>query len=177
MNFKNAIAVVCKERIAFLALVVSILSLLLSLLNSAEMWASPDIRALITEEARASVEGDTDKAASLYCPDALVRNWGSYEPNAHPPLESWQGIDAIRNRYKKIPRFTRLVHVDVNVLEIRFLAGTARAVSSTDGTMATGIAVASVNGDIWEFRKVNRIPFLPWTGEWKIASFTYDCKK
>lgn len=147
------------------------------------MWASGEIRQLIAKEARAALEGDAEGAASLYCGDAVVRNWGSYAPHGPHPLESWQGLSAIRERYKTIPRFTRLLHTDVNVVEVNLFAGTARAVSSTDGMIATGatresspIAVASVNGDIWEFRRVNSSPFLPWTGEWKIASFTYDYK-
>jgi hypothetical protein len=177
------VAATRKNPIAFLALIVSVISLWWLFVTKAETWASSNIRDLIAKEARATLEGNAERAASLYCTDALVRNWGGYAPNDRHPLESWHGTQAILNRYKNLPPFTRLVHVDVNIVDICLFSGTARATSSTDGIIAGGklgeapIAVASVNGDIWEFRKVDQIPFLPWTGKWKIASFTYDYKK
>jgi hypothetical protein len=130
--------VIRKEPIAFIALLVSVLSAYFSVLSRTEVWALPEIRALIAEEARACLEGNADRAASLYCVDALVRNWGGYDPDGPNPLESWQGRDQIRHRYANLPRFTRLMHVDVNVVEVSWFTGTARAVSSTDGTVVMG---------------------------------------
>lgn len=172
-----------KEPVGCVALLLTLVSLLWTVAINAEYWASGEIRSLIAAESRVSINRNPQEIEKIFCKDAVVRNWGSYSPGDQHPLESWSGIDEIQQRYRNLPQIKRIVHIDVDVHEIRILLGTARARSSSEGVILDGglegtsvVSVASVNGDIWEFRREG-IPFVPWTGRWKIASFTYDCKE
>jgi hypothetical protein len=86
-------------------------------------------------------------------------------------------MDEIRKRYQNLPQFKKLLHMDVNVTEIQLLkSGHALARSSTVAEFLQNdqsINKLDLNNDYWEFIKVHQLPFLPWTGHWKIKSFSF----
>ncbi len=113
-------------------------------------------------EADATLEGNVDKAVSLYAPDGVVRDAGAGTSSV--------GADEIRDRYSNLPEFSKLRHVDVTVTcdeggEL------ARARASTTGEMMEDgrmVPISSVDGEEWTFQKVG--------GSWKIVSFTYNTR-
>lgn len=154
------------------SVLIAATGLLWAIITSAHEWASSGIREIIIDEAAAVMQLNTQKAVSLYMPDneseiAVIND--QYNNTIY------FGIPEITARYQRLPVFKKLVHVNVEIEEIRFLAGHALAHSSTkaifnkDGQL---YQIANINGDSWEFVRVNRIPFLPWTGQWKIKSFS-----
>ena len=159
-------ALIKKEPLGSITLLLSIFSFAWVLVMNATAWASSDIRSLIESEANAAVNKDTSKAMSLYTDQGTIFDWQS--------RSNWNGATEIRQRYSNLPQFKWLVHANVNIEEIQLFPGTARARSVTEGVMQSGGAQVLFGEDIWEFKRVNRIPFLPWTGEWKISGFTFD---
>jgi hypothetical protein len=159
-----------KKPLESVALLLSVVSFGWLLLTNATMWASSDIRSLIQTEANAAINRNTEKAVSLFTSDGVIIDWQSHS-------NCW-GEAELRQRYGNLPQFKWLVHVNVNVEEVQIIGGTARATSTTGGQIFSDEtakpAQVLFSGDIWEFKKVNRIPFLPWTGEWKISSFTFN---
>ncbi|MGD0766140.1 MAG: nuclear transport factor 2 family protein [Dehalococcoidia bacterium] len=121
------------------------------------------VKQLIHEEAAAALAADIDGALSLYTPNyAVVRDAISGE--------SWQGLQQIRDRYSKLPQFTKLDHVDIQVT-LEPGGNSASAVASTSGEMLTngGVTpVSSFRGEYWTFQKVE--------GTWRIETFTYAAR-
>ena len=123
---------------------------------------SQAIQQVIHDEAAAALRADIDKALSLYTDDAVVRDAGSEQ--------SWHGLQQIRDRYSELPQFTKLDHVDIQVI-LEPGGNSASAVASTSGEMLTNGVVTPVSsflGEYWTFKKVE--------GTWRIETFTYAAR-
>jgi hypothetical protein len=168
-----------EEPIALLALVVSSISLGWNVYSQAELWADTHLRSIIENEAAFTRERSVDKVIGLYQEGASISDMGR-EGAVGRPVQTWDGIANIRRRYEELPRFQRLEHFDVTIEDVQPFSGYARARSSTNGIMLWGtgsnpVEVVSLDGDIWEFRKVRTSDsWWPFAREWKIAKFTYN---
>lgn len=135
---------------------------------------SREIRELITAEAVAAFEHDIDKAVELFAPDAVVRDGQAEIGKALGIVptdvqSTWVGLGEIRDRYRHLPEFRKLDHVDVTVIfeedgqAARAIASTSGEIVNEDGTTDT---ISSIDGEMWRFQKID--------GNWKIASFTFN---
>lgn len=156
-----------------ISLLIALFSLSWNILTSAKDWASADLRRIIRDEAVYAISHDFNKAASLYMTDS---------PNDKPVMYdktnnvSYSGMLEIQGRYQSLPQFKGLLHVNVNITDIQLISGHALASSGTIAVFMQNnqpINILNVDGDRWEFVKVHQIPFLPWTGQWKIKSFSF----
>jgi ketosteroid isomerase-like protein len=144
--------------VAGLGVAVSIVALLVALPVSTD-----SIRELIDREAVSVVDGDLDSAVLLYAEDAVIR-----DARSDPP-EVWVGISEIRQRYRSLPRFLELAHVDKTVTVdaagdfARVTASTVGAIVNTDGSSSR---IHSVDGEVWSLRKIG--------GRWQVVSFSYN---
>lgn len=177
---------IINEPIGTGSFIVSLLSFLFILILNSKIWASADIRDLISAEADYTYKSNIEGAVSLYAPDAIITDWGDWVGPPHP-FNVWRGEKEIRQKYSdhdKYGKFVSLAHTGISIDEVNWISGTAKATSSTNlkwvqkdnNNKDKEINIATVNGDEWEFKKTGKVFFLPWTGQWKISSFTYNSK-
>ena len=159
-------AFIRQKPIESITLLLSIISFVWLLFMNSTIWTAASLRSLVEAEAAAAAKKDPVRAASLFTPDATIFEWQT--------RSNWNGTAEIHERYNSLPTFKWLVHVNLDIEDIQLISGTARAKSTTEGVMLDNGAQVLLSGDIWEFRKVHGVPFLPWTGEWRISSFTFD---
>ena len=155
-----------QKLIAFLSLLIAIAAFYWSLMSTATSYVVPEVRKVIEAEARAARFRDANASVSLFVESPLT---AVHDAILHA---NWIGCDHIHDRYSKLPDFESLVHIDVQIEPIQFISGIVHATSITIGKTSSGITLYS--RERWEFEKVNQSPFMPWTGEWKIKSFTVN---
>ncbi len=123
------------------------------------------IRHIIDQEASFVVNGQTDKATSLYADNAIITDAHGGDSAS---VEIWSGKDEIAKRYASLPHFAVLQHT--NVVVIFGLDKTyARAIADTVGNFEDQgqmVSVSSNQGEKWTFEKTSN--------DWKIVSFTYN---
>jgi hypothetical protein len=149
--------------IAFFALIMSILSFVLTLRY---LPPSPEpILQIMQREASAVVlpHPDVDLAVGLYDEDAVIKSVN--------PLVIWKGKVEIRKRYEQLPKFVSLAHTAPTVTfshdgkHARVQAGTTGVIKELSGASRL---ISSVKGEQWTFRKTG--------GVWKIVDFTYGAE-
>lgn len=123
------------------------------------------IREIIEQEAKLALEGRVDEVVLLFDEKAFVRD--ACGGNNDQEI-IWNGKDRITERYRNLPNFTCLKHdaVEITISSDRTYA---RAIADTIGIYAVGgqnVTITSNQGEKWTFEKIS--------GEWKIASFTYN---
>lgn len=123
------------------------------------------IREIIDQEAEFVLERKTDKAVLLFNDQAFVMDGAGGDINRQT---IWTGKSAIANRYENLSVFTYLKHDAVDVT-FNSAFSYARAIASTIAVYEINGTQVKISGDQsekWIFEKIS--------GEWKIASFTYN---
>lgn len=147
-------------------LLTAFVSLGWNIATTATTLASNEIREVIELEAKAARNKNTTAAVSLFVQDVSTAVYDVVQQ------KGWIGIGEISNRYMSNPPFESLMHTDVHVDPIQLISGAANATSVTFGKMSNGQLLYS--RDVWEFKKINGISFLPWTGEWRIKNVRFN---
>jgi hypothetical protein len=126
------------------------------------------VMGLISQEAAAARSHDLGLVERIYMPDAVVTDAGCQ--SSAPPV-SWIGLVQIEDRYRALPAFASLQHVDVELSWDSQNRWASRA-SATADTIAVLEPAAGqkpqvvVGREGWEFAKTG--------GQWVITSFTYN---
>lgn len=128
------------------------------------------ITALMAQEAEAGVTRDISLVDRIYAGDATVTDAKCQSPGAE---RIWANLNQIETRYRKLPKFLLIQHVDP---VIRFTPDNSRATEAS----ATAETVAETNPRNPAHRPVFTFADERWTferrgeGTWVITSFTFD---
>jgi len=123
----------------------------------------------MNEEAAAAKARDGTAVGRIYARNAVVTDAGCQSPGTS---HSWTGLARIEARYRVLPRFSSIQHVNARVL---WEPDDSRAVRA-DVTAETVGVIAPLNSsqkpqfivgdELWTFALAN--------GKWDITSFTYN---
>ena len=130
------------------------------------------IREIIRQESEFARDRNSVNAVSLF---VSGKDTAIYD--AGPGGSNWIGSDSINRRYATLPQFKRLVHFQIKIYPVDFGGRFAQAETVTEGEgTQDGQSLRIIGHDFWELEKVNHIPFLPWTGQWKIKTLTVNMR-
>jgi hypothetical protein len=123
---------------------------------------------LMNEEATASGAHDVTAVSRICAPDVVMSDAGCQIPGAS---QAWKGVTEIYARYRAMPSFLEIQHLDAQVSwdpdDSRAAADlTAETVGVLEPWTSRGKSRSIVGHELWTFALIN--------GRWLVTSLTYN---